>query len=88
MSKEIVNTEEKMQALAAKESTTETSTSNYISLRSGIMTYMDQPMPNNELTAVVLCHSGEHSCYDEPFDPDRIIPPKCFSIFAPDENAP
>mgnify|MGYP003132839612 CR=1 FL=1 len=88
MSKEIVNTEEKMQALAAKESSIVTSTSNYISLRSGIMTYMDQPMPNNELIAVVLCHTGEHSYYDEPFDPDRIIPPKCFSIFTPDDNDP
>ena len=88
MSKEIVNYEEKMQALAAKDSSTEASTSNYISLRSGIMTYMDEPMPNNELIGIVLSHTGEHSYYDEPFDPDKIIPPKCFSVFMPDENDP
>lgn len=86
MGKDIVPFEEKMKQLATQQAAQETGGGNYISLRGGVMTYMDQPMPNNELECIILGASGEHSYYDQPFDPDRIIPPKCFSVFDLDDE--
>ena len=85
-SKELVSWEEKMKELATQQASQETTGSNYISLKGGMMTYMDQPMPNNEMEVVVLGATGEHSYYDEAYDPDRTIPPKCFAVFDLDDE--
>jgi hypothetical protein len=86
-SKEITSWETKMKEMAAQQATQETTGSNYISLKGGMMTYMNQPMPNNEMEVVILGATGEHSYYDESYDPDRIIPPKCFAVFDLNDEA-
>ena len=86
-SKDIVSYEDEMKALATQQAAVEVGGSNYISLKGGVMTFMDQPMPNNEMFVVILGASGEHSYYDEAYDPDRIIPPKCFSVFDLNQEA-
>jgi hypothetical protein len=93
-SKDLVSFEDKMKEMATQQASVEASGSNYISLRGGVMTFMDQALPNNELFAIILGASGEHSYYDQAYDPDRIIPPRCFSVFklddepVPHENVP
>lgn len=92
--KDLVTFEDRMKEMATQDASVEAASNNYISLRGGVMTFMDEPLPDNELLAVILGSSGEHSYYDQAYDPDRIIPPVCFSVFpldgeaAPHDNVP
>ena len=84
----LVPFEEKMKAMATASAQQEVGGSGgIISLRGGILSYMGEPMPNNEMEVIVLGSSGEHTYYDTPFDPDRITPPTCFSVFNLAQNA-
>lgn len=89
MSNELQPWEERMKEMAQASASTEAAgAGNYISLRNGIMKYMDEPLPGNELFAIVLSSAGEHTYYTERFDSERIVPPKCFAVYPMDEQEP
>lgn len=81
--KALTNWEERLQEEAREISKVERPTISNISLRSGIMTYMDEPVPNNSLDVVVLASCIEQSYYSGDFDPDNIVPPDCFALAPP-----
>jgi hypothetical protein len=85
-SKAMVSWEEKMAAMAAETATQERVGSNAISLKSGIMSFMGQPVKDNNLDVVVLGSAIEHSYYDVDYDPDRIVPPVCFAVGTPSDD--
>jgi hypothetical protein len=82
----VVPWEERLKEEARAVAQVERPAAGAISLRSGIMTYMDQPVPNNELDCVVLATVAENVYYDTAWDPDTIVPPACFALAMP-ENA-
>lgn len=84
--KALTNWEERMAAEAKATSLVERPGMSTISLRAGVMTYMDTPMPNNEMPCIVLQSAIEQSWYDQDFDPDRIVPPYCFALGKPGEE--
>jgi len=84
---EMVSFEDQMKDMAVKSAQNEIATGGaIISLRGGVLSFMGEPMPDNQLDAVILGSSGEHSYYDTPFDPDNITAPVCFSVFELDAN--
>lgn len=83
--KSVVRWEDRLAAEAKAVAAVERPASGVISLRSGIMSYMDNPVPNNELDCVVLATVAENVYYDTPFDPDVVVPPACFALALPED---
>jgi hypothetical protein len=58
-----------------------------ISLRSGQMTYMKQPVPGNKLTTIVLSSVFENKFFGSiQFDPDNYQAPICYALSSSDED--
>lgn len=76
----IVNWEEQMRQQAKDVAKLERPTTNKISFKSGIMSYMDQAMPDNQLDGIILQGIHENVLYLSQYDPDRITPPDCFAL--------
>ena len=51
-----------------------------ISLRSGMMSYLDTVVEGNTMDVVVLGASFERSLYTSAFDPDEVSPPDCWAL--------
>lgn len=50
------------------------------SLKAGILSIDDQPMPNNEMVCVVLDHILENVYYEHEYDPDNPMPPSAYAL--------
>lgn len=83
----LTNWEERMAMEAKAASEVERPAVSQISLRAGVISYMDQPMPNNKLPCIILGSMVERSWYPEKFDADNIVPPTCFALGKPGEEA-
>lgn len=53
---------------------------NFITTRGGILSYGDEELPGNEMLVVVVDSIHENTYYPDSFDPDLMLPPKCFSF--------
>jgi hypothetical protein len=76
----IVNWADEMAKFAAAVAKTEAPSSSYISLRSGVLSYQGQPVPNNKLSVVILDSAFEHTFYEGKYDPNNVRSPVCFAI--------
>ena len=56
------------------------------SLRSGILAYNGNELPNNKTEAVVLAAAYRRVWYAGSFDPDNLVSPNCFSSDENDED--
>lgn len=73
-----------MMATEAKEiAKTERPSVGRISLQSGIMTYQDQAVPDNEMIAIVGDVIHEQVYYDQPYEAGVVNPPACFGYGEP-----
>lgn len=52
----------------------------FFSLRAGVLSFDDVPLPGNQMLAVVGSWCLENIYYDDVFDPDNITPPTCFAF--------
>ncbi len=77
--KEVVNWKDRMAESAKEVAKIERPEVGYISLRGGNMTYMNEPVPGNQMDVIVLAATYERTWYDHPFDPDDISPPQCYA---------
>ena len=50
------------------------------SLRAGVLSLDDNPMPNNEMAVIVLDHIFENTFYLEEYDPDNPTPPSAYAL--------
>jgi hypothetical protein len=50
------------------------------SLKSGVLSLDDNPMPNNEVPVIVLSHIFENVFYLEDYDPDNPAPPTAYAL--------
>ena len=77
--KEIASWKQDLVAAAEKTAKTERPAESFISLKSGIMTYQDEALPDNKLECVIIAVSFARTCFDRPYDPDDKAPPECFA---------
>lgn len=54
-----------------------------ISTKSGILAYMDQPIPGNKLNCIVLAAIFENNYFDGKFDPKNPRNPTCYAFGKP-----
>lgn len=77
--KGVVNWKERMAARVQEVKEDETPAVVSLKLASGIMSIMDQPVPNNQFEGVILKVGTERSYYARDYDPDDRSPPDCYS---------
>jgi hypothetical protein len=91
---DVVDWKKDMAVAAARTAKAERPASSNISLKGGIMTYMDEPLVDNQLECVIVAASFARTCFQRPYDPDDQGPPECFSNafevhdLVPHENVP
>jgi len=85
-SKEVVNYEDQMAAEAKAVAKTERVSADRFTLQSGILSYMGNPMPDNQMDVIILTAMSENVYYAGAYDPDNITPPSCFAIGEPGES--
>jgi hypothetical protein len=78
--KAVVRWDEELAKHAKAAAATERPSVSRISLKGGVMTLLDQRIPNNELTCVVLAAVMEHAYYPNRYDPNNIEAPDCFAF--------
>lgn len=76
----VANWEDKLAAYAKEAAQQERPTSSYISLRSGMLSYQGQPVPNNKLQVIILDVAVERDYYEGRFDPLNVRSPVCFAL--------
>jgi hypothetical protein len=65
----------------------------FMSIRGGILTFQQTPVPGNKMLAVILGDIFENAWYKEEFDQDNPVPPNCYAFgdevsdLAPHEQA-
>lgn len=68
-------------AVAAKDETTkEAPQVTAFSLRAGVLSYNDQPMPDNKVRGIIVASAFENAMFINKFDPSNITPPLCFAL--------
>ena len=83
--KAVVSWEDRMAQEAKEVAKTERAPISKIGLKGGVMTYMGQAVPENELTGIILCAVKENVYYDKDYDPDVIHDPACFALALGDD---
>lgn len=82
-STEVVNWAEKMAAEAKEVASTERQSVNRINFKSGVMTYMDQALPDNTLDCIIVASVWENVFYKTKWKAGVTTPPACFALGAP-----
>lgn len=86
---QIVDWEKQMAAeaeLAASAQRSSGGGGKFFSMKAGVLSYDDNPLPGNQMAVIVLADTMENSWYDGPYDPSNPASPKCFA-FAKHEDA-
>lgn len=71
---------------AADDASKERPSLSKISFRGGMMTYLGNPIPGDNLDVIILAASFRQVWYAGQFDPDNIVNPNCFAISADGED--
>lgn len=77
---EVINWEDELGKQAKAIAKTETPSVNKIKFTSGIMSYMDNAMPDNTLDCIIVAAIAEHVWYPEKWKANDIKPPGCFAL--------
>lgn len=84
---QVIKWEEELarQAQIAAQTEESTATGSFFSLKSGILSFNDVPLPNNEMAVVILDGVLENVYYEGAYNPDNVQSPTCFA-FGRDEK--
>lgn len=74
------------QAEVAAKQEESTASGQFFSLRGGVLTFNDAPLPNNEVAVVILDHLLENVYYEGAYDPDDPSGPTCFAFGRSDDE--
>jgi len=55
-------------------------TGSWFSLKSGVLSFNDEPLPNNQMAVIVLAAALENVYYEADYDPDTPSSPTCFAV--------
>lgn len=81
-SRALANWDEELakQALAAAQTEASVSTGNFFGTKSGVLSWNDAPLKNNEMVAVILDTVLENVFYGSDYDPENPQGPQCFAF--------
>lgn len=57
----------------------------FFSMKAGVLSFDDTPLPGNQMAVIILADTMENSYYDAAYDPSTPASPKCFA-FGHDED--
>ncbi len=77
---------ERMAAKADEYASEEQTGGSFITTRGGILKFGEEELPGNEMLVVVLDAIHENTYYPDSFDPDVMLPPKCFAFGRSDKE--
>lgn len=80
MSTEVTKWDEELAKFAQEAASVERPTVANISLRGGVMTYMDQKIPGNKLPCIIIASVMENRYFSKKFDPNKPDAPDCFAF--------
>lgn len=80
MGNEVVNWSERLASSAKEVAALERPSLSTVSVRSGMLSYMGQPVPGNKLRVVIVASAFQNRYYDKPFDPNNPANPVCFAL--------
>lgn len=80
MSNEVTKWDEELAKHAKVAAAIETPQTARISIRGGVMTYMDQRIADNKMAVIILATVVEHAWYSKRFDPLKPDAPDCFAF--------
>lgn len=75
-----INWEEQMKADAKSQLAAERPALSIMSLKSGVMSIGDAPVPGNEITVVVVASIAENTWYKDRYDPSVRSTPACYAL--------
>jgi hypothetical protein len=81
-----VDWEQEMREAAKNVAKTERTSVGRINIQSGVMTYMDNALPDNTLDAIVVAFGWEHVYYEGRYKQGVVVPPNCFGLGLPTEE--
>jgi len=67
-------------AEAASEQEANTGGGSMFSVKSGVLSFQDAPLPNNEMAVIILDTIFENTFYEGDYDPDNPSGPLCFAL--------
>lgn len=81
-SRAVANWDEELAAQAAAAAKTEesTATGSFFSVKSGVLTFNDAPIANNQMAVVITDSIIENVCYGDDYDSENPRPPICFAF--------
>lgn len=82
----VISYEDELKKLAIATAQVEKPSSNWLSFKSGVLSYAGQPAPNNKVEVVVLDSIFENAYYEGRFNPNDPSPPTCFAFAEKDEE--
>jgi hypothetical protein len=80
---EVVDWEKEMRdqaAIAAGAQRSSGGGGKFFSMKAGVLSFDDNPLPGNQMAVVILADIIENSWYDGPYDPANPQSPKCFAF--------
>ena len=72
--------QEHYRKMAEAQASTERAVGNNISVRNGVMSVADQPIPGNQFAAVILDAVRLNTFYTQAYNPQSMDPPVCYAI--------
>ena len=84
----IVNYNEKMAQYAKQFAEAEKNVGggSFFSMKSGVLSYQDNPLPGNEMAVIIVDYVLENVFYEGDYDPDVQASPSCFAFGRDDDS--
>lgn len=82
MSNDLVNYQARFADMARKAQTTERlqSSGRFMSTKSGVLSFNDEPMPGNQVAAIILSSVFENTYYENDWKPGVVENPTCYAF--------
>src|SRR6056297_1409220 len=82
MGTNLINYQERFEVMAREATQTERVTSNgrFMSTKSGVLSFMDEAMPGNQVAAIILDSVFENTYYPNKWKPGVIENPRCYAF--------
>ncbi len=88
MATEITKWDEKMATMAEQYASGESVKGDFLSIKGGVLSFQDEPMPGNQMAVIILDVIRERTFYAEKYDAssEHNLPPVCYALARSEED--